>query len=111
MVQRKQSNMKDDPESAPSPRELVENLREMIDEAEKMIVDTASHQMDETVEELREQLQEKLDHLKDRYQHAEDRVASAAAAADHAIREKPYQSLGIAAGIGLIAGLLLNRKG
>jgi ElaB/YqjD/DUF883 family membrane-anchored ribosome-binding protein len=93
-----------------SPRELVENLREMIDEAEKMIVHTATHQMDETVEELRERLEEKIDQMKATYQQAEDRVVNTAVAADKAIREKPYQSLGIAAAVGIAIGVLLNRK-
>lgn len=110
MVQKKGKKQENDVETAPSPRELVENLREMIDEAEHMIVQTASHQMDETVEELREQLQERLDRLKATYQGAEDRVISAATAADQSIRQNPYQSLGIAAGVGVIIGLLLNRK-
>lgn len=109
MVQ-KQTRKRNDVEQPQSARELVENLREMIDEAEEMIVRTASHQMDETVEELRENLQEKLDRLKASYQQAEDRVVNTATAADQAIREKPYQSLGIAAGIGILVGLFLNRK-
>lgn len=110
MVQKKQTQKEAEAESPPSPRELVENLRQMIDEAESMIVGTASHQMDETVEELREQLQEKIDSLKAAYQQAEGRVVDVATATDQAIRQKPYQSLGIAAGIGVIVGLLLNRQ-
>lgn len=105
--QKRSAGNEQEPQSA---RELVENLREMIDEAEKMIVSTASHQMDETVDELRANLQEKLDSLKASYQRAEDRIVDAATATDKAIRDKPYQSLGIAAGIGLAIGLFLNRK-
>lgn len=93
-----------------SPRELVENLRDLIEEAEKMIVETATSQVDETVAELREQLEEKLDYLRSTYQEAEEKVRSSAAAADESIRTHPYQVLGIAAGVGLIAGLWLNRR-
>lgn len=109
MVQKqtRKTNNQEQPQSA---RELVENLKEMIDEAEQMILNTASHQMDETVDELRLNLQEKLDNLKARYQQAEDRVVDTATAADKAIRDKPYQSLGIAAGIGIVVGLLLSRR-
>lgn len=109
MVQ-KQTRRETKHDQPESPRELVDNLREMIDEAEKMIVNTATHQMDETVEELRGRLQEKVDHLKANYQQAEDRVVSTAVAADKAIREKPYQSLGIAAAAGVVIGLLLHRR-
>lgn len=109
MVQ-KQTRKGNNQKQPQSPRELVENLRDMIDEAEEMIMQTASHQMDETVEELRERLQEKVDRLKASYQQAEDHLLNVASAADQAIRQKPYQSLGIAAGIGILVGLLLNRK-
>jgi ElaB/YqjD/DUF883 family membrane-anchored ribosome-binding protein len=110
MVQKKQTQKEPEVTSPPSPRELVETLKEMIEEAESMIIHTATHQVDETVEELREQLQEKIDHLKATYQQAEERVIGVAAATDNTIRQKPYQSLGLAAGIGVIIGLLLNRR-
>jgi|GEM_PF-2403385 len=92
------------------PRELVENLRDLIEEAEQMIVDTATGHVDETVTELREQLEERIDHLRSSYREAEERVRTSAAAADDRIRTHPYQALGIAAGVGLIAGLLLGRR-
>jgi ElaB/YqjD/DUF883 family membrane-anchored ribosome-binding protein len=110
MVQKKQTQKEPELDAPPSPRELVESLKEMIDEAESMIIETASHQMDETVEELREQLQERIDRLKASYQQAEERVIGVATATDTTIRQKPYQSLGMAAGIGVIIGLLLNRR-
>lgn len=97
-------------EPTPSPRELVENLRELIGEAEKMIVDTASAQMDETVAELREQLEEKLDHMRANYRQIEERVLTTAAAADQSIRHKPYQAMGIAAGVGVLLGLWMSRR-
>lgn len=109
MVEKK-TPRKNEADSPESPRELVENLRELIDEAESMIIRTASHQMDETVEELRERLQEKIDRMKAAYQQTEERVVDQVTAADKAIREKPYQSLGIAAAVGLAVGLFINRK-
>ncbi len=93
-----------------SPRELVENLRELINEAEKMIVETASAQMDETVAELREQLEMKLDHLRANYRDAEERLLTTAAAADQSIRQKPYQAMGIAAGVGILIGMWMSRR-
>lgn len=105
---RKQAQKREEP--PPSGRELVQNLRQMIDEAEEMIVRAASHQVDEKVDELRMQLEEKLDRLKANYRQAEERVVDLAGAADSAIRQKPYQSLLVATGLGMILGLWLNRR-
>lgn len=93
-----------------SVRRLVESLRAMISEAEETVVQTASDQMDEAVEHLRVRVQKRLDDFKENYQQAEDRVADMASAVDRTIREKPYQSLGIAAGIGVLVGFWLSRK-
>lgn len=112
MVDKKHSKLEAEEtgNAAVPPRDLVENLRDLIEEAEKMIVDTASEQMDETVAELRERLEERLDRLRTRYDDIEDRVLSTATIADESIREKPYQALGIAAGVGVLVGLFLGRK-
>lgn len=93
-----------------SVRRLVESLRAMIAEAEETVVQTASDQMDEAVEHLRIRLQKRLDDFKENYQQAGDRLADMASAADDTIREKPYQALGIAAGVGLLVGLWLSRN-
>ncbi len=42
---------------------------------------------------------------------AQDRVHDLASQADVYVRQNPWQAIGIGAGIGLIAGLLLSRKG
>jgi ElaB/YqjD/DUF883 family membrane-anchored ribosome-binding protein len=112
MVDKKHSRIEaeESGSAAVPPRVLVENLRELIEVAEKMIVDTASAQVDETVAELRDQLEEKLDRLRTRYDVIEERILSTAAEADASIREKPYQALGIAAGVGVLIGLLLGRR-
>jgi len=40
----------------------------------------------------------------------EDKAAEGTRAADHAIREHPYQSIGVALGIGLLIGVLVAKK-
>lgn len=111
MVQRKQTQRRSgDSDAAPSPRELVENLRDMIADAERMIGETATRQVDETVEELRAQLQAKVDRLREAYELAEARVVGTAAATDRLIRQKPYQTIGLAAGLGLIAGFCMAKR-
>jgi len=44
------------------------------------------------------------------YQVAQERARAGARATDHAIRENPYTSLGIALGVGVLLGFLLKRK-
>jgi ElaB/YqjD/DUF883 family membrane-anchored ribosome-binding protein len=44
------------------------------------------------------------------YQIAQEKAKAGATATDHAIRENPYASLGIAFGAGILLGFLLKRK-
>jgi ElaB/YqjD/DUF883 family membrane-anchored ribosome-binding protein len=50
------------------------------------------------------------DRAKDIYQSAQDSVVNGAKVADRSIRQNPYQAVGIAFGVGLLAGFLLRRK-
>ncbi len=94
---------------AETPSELAKDLKQLIHDAEKMLVNTASEHVDETVEELRKQLREKIDHLRSAYETAEGRVLSVATEADKRIRKNPYESVGLAVGIGIIIGLVLRK--
>lgn len=98
-----------DTSHAETPAELAQDLKRLIQDAEKMLVNSASEQVDETVEELRKQLREKIDHLRSAYEAAEGRVLSVATEADKRIRKNPYESVGLAVGIGVIIGLLLRK--
>jgi ElaB/YqjD/DUF883 family membrane-anchored ribosome-binding protein len=40
----------------------------------------------------------------------EAKAIAGAKAADHAIREHPYESLGLALGMGLLVGVLVGRR-
>jgi ElaB/YqjD/DUF883 family membrane-anchored ribosome-binding protein len=44
------------------------------------------------------------------YSGARERVVAGAKATDSAIRDKPYQSLAIAAAVGAIVGILVGRR-
>ena len=56
----------------------------------------------------------KLDKLKEKIEEGKEKIKEKAQAVDAFVKEKPYKSLGIAAGIagalGVIAGWFLNRK-
>jgi len=57
----------------------------------------------------RERLASALDMAKDTQRKLQERATAGAKATDRIIRDYPYQSIGIAFGIGLLIGVLANR--
>ena len=51
-----------------------------------------------------------VDELKALIQRAEEKAVERAKAADRVIRDHPYQTIGIAFGLGLLIGVLARRK-
>jgi ElaB/YqjD/DUF883 family membrane-anchored ribosome-binding protein len=51
-----------------------------------------------------------LDRAKELYVTAQNGVVKGARTTDRAIRQNPYQAIGIAFGVGLLAGFLIRRK-
>jgi ElaB/YqjD/DUF883 family membrane-anchored ribosome-binding protein len=51
-----------------------------------------------------------VDDLKAVIQRAQDKAVERAKAADKVIRERPYQTIGLAFGLGLLIGILVRRK-
>jgi ElaB/YqjD/DUF883 family membrane-anchored ribosome-binding protein len=58
----------------------------------------------------REKLAAALEVAKETRRRLEERAIASARATDKLVREYPYQSLGAAFGIGLIIGVLVNRR-
>jgi ElaB/YqjD/DUF883 family membrane-anchored ribosome-binding protein len=85
-----------------APRESVGSLKSLLAEARTAISGVGTH------------ASEDLQALRDRLQSQVKTIAKAArkkaSQADDVIRAKPYHAIGIAAGIGLIAGLLIARR-
>jgi len=71
-------------------------------------------QTGERVAELRERMQENLRAARHKLADAEDAIRAktreVAKATDHYVHEHPWKSIGIAAGAGLIIGLLIGRR-
>lgn len=102
--------MKNNQQSAQTPKDLLEDLHTLVAEAEKMMGDAVSERTGDAMAALRSRYdaaQEKLGVL---YDGAKQRVVAGAKCTDTAIRENPYQALAIAAGVGLVAGILLGRR-
>lgn len=88
---------------------LVTDLKVLSRDAEAMLHATAG-QAGEKMAELRSKLTAALDSAKATCQRIEDKAIASAKVADKAIREHPYESIGVAFGIGLLIGVLVGRR-
>jgi ElaB/YqjD/DUF883 family membrane-anchored ribosome-binding protein len=91
---------------------LVSDLKTLIGDAEELLKATAS-QAGEQVTALRRRIEENLKDGKETLADAEevlyDTTRDAAEAASHYIQKNPWSAIGIAAGVGVVLGLLIRR--
>ncbi|HZW24559.1 MAG TPA: DUF883 family protein [Gallionella sp.] len=91
---------------------LMQDLRVVVADAEELLRATAG-QAGEKVSSARERIQESLVAAKVRLIAAEEAVVEktkqAAKATDEYVHENPWKSVGIAAGVGLVIGMLISR--
>ena len=96
-----------------SKEKLMQNLRVVVADAEELLRATAG-QAGEKVSAARERIQESLLAAKARIKSAEDAVVAktkqAAIATDDYVHDNPWRAVGIAAGVGLVVGLLISRS-
>ena len=92
---------------------LVDEFSNVLSEAEDMLK-RAANETGEKARDLRSQVEAKLLTARLRMQElqgqAMDRAKDAARATDDYVHEHPWQSIGIAAAIGLLIGLMMNRR-
>ena len=92
---------------------LVEDLHAVIRDAESLLKATAA-QTGEKIQEVRTRAEETVRQAKERLAGVEDealqRARALAADADVYVRGNPWPAVGIAAGIGLVLGLLMSRR-
>ena len=91
-----------------SAQAVLEELEATLAAAEEIIAN-ASGEDAGLIESLRERCVAAREKLTDYYAIARDKIVATARSTDDTIRENPYRSLAVAAGIGLVAGFLLNR--
>jgi ElaB/YqjD/DUF883 family membrane-anchored ribosome-binding protein len=93
--------------------QLVNDFKVVIADAEALIKATAN-QGGEAVSHLRAKAEESLAVAKEKLADAQDALIEkgrvAAKATDEYVHEKPWNAVGIAAGIGLLVGLLIGRR-
>jgi ElaB/YqjD/DUF883 family membrane-anchored ribosome-binding protein len=102
--------MKNNQDTALTPKELLSELQSLVAEAETMIGDTVSEQSAEAIESLRLRFAAAQERFEGACEGARKKVVAGAKYTDATIRANPYQSLAIAAGIGLVVGILLGRR-
>jgi ElaB/YqjD/DUF883 family membrane-anchored ribosome-binding protein len=90
-------------------QKLMNDLKVVLHDAEELMKATASD-LGEKAREARVKLAATVEVAKANCHRLEQKTVATAKAADHIIRENPYRSLGLAFGVGLLVGVLVNRK-
>ncbi len=93
--------------------QIVDQFSNVLSEAESLLA-KATHETGEKARELRAQAESRILAAKLKLQElqgeAVDRAKDAARATDNYVHENPWQAIGIAAAVGFVAGLLMNRR-
>jgi ElaB/YqjD/DUF883 family membrane-anchored ribosome-binding protein len=91
----------------------MDDLHQGIADAEELLKLTAN-QAGESAAQLRERVRDRMSRAKAELVHLQQATVEKAKAAGHAtdvyVHENPWKSVGIAAGIGLVVGLLISRR-
>jgi ElaB/YqjD/DUF883 family membrane-anchored ribosome-binding protein len=92
---------------------LVDQFSAVLTDAETLL-DKATKETGERAKDLRTQAEARLLSAKLKLQElqgqAVDKAKDAARATDDYVHDNPWQAIGIAAAIGFVAGLLMNRR-
>jgi ElaB/YqjD/DUF883 family membrane-anchored ribosome-binding protein len=92
---------------------IVTDLKLLSRDAEAVLQATAGQageKMSEKMTELRGRLAATLESAKASYRRLEEKTVAGAKVADKTIREHPYESIGVAFGVGLLIGVLVGRR-
>ncbi len=99
--------------SEASTRKLMEDLRTVVSDAEALLSATA-HDASEKARDARQRATGSVEQARKRLEELEEELrARAKAAADDAgryVKDNPWQSIGIAAAVGVVIGLILGRR-
>lgn len=109
----KHRNGSDSSVTAETPEQIIEHIGRLMDEAEAMLSGPASEATEAVTSKLssiKDRLSAAQDKLADVYGRARKQVVAGAKYADNTIRDHPYQSIGIALGVGVLVGYLIRRN-
>jgi len=92
---------------------LAQSLGQLVDDAEALLK-TAQHSGSEQFLAAREKVESRLRHARSELDALEDAAAynvrRAARKADTAVHDHPYATAGLAAGVGVLIGMLISRR-
>jgi ElaB/YqjD/DUF883 family membrane-anchored ribosome-binding protein len=92
---------------------LTQSLKHMVDEADQLLA-KAERTGSEQFNAARAKFETQLEHAKEELRRLElgavESAKRAARVTDHAVHEHPYAAMGIAAGAGLLIGMLITRR-
>lgn len=91
-------------------RQLLSDLRALGLEAEKMIGDSTTEYTNGAFGRLREQFKTAQERFVDLYGTAREKTIAGARYTDETVRARPYESIAVGVGIGLLAGFLIGRS-
>lgn len=96
-----------------SKQKLVSDMKVVVSDAEEILRATAGVAGEKMID-LRERIGERLRDAKIRIADAEealvDRTKAAARATDDYVNDNPWRAVGIAAGVGLLLGIIIGRR-
>jgi len=96
-------------ETAKSTERLVTDLKRVASDSRELLHDSVSA-TGEQARAMRERLGEALESAKAACRQLEEKTKQCVKATDKAVRTHPYQSMGVAFGLGLLLSVLAARK-
>jgi ElaB/YqjD/DUF883 family membrane-anchored ribosome-binding protein len=91
-----------------STEKLLQDLRAVVHDGEELLRAGAQNLSERGVM-ARERLTAALEVARETRRRLEERAVLGARATDRAIRQHPYESIGIAFGVGMLLGVIINR--
>ena len=92
-----------------STERLLQDLKAVVHDGEELLK-ASVNDLSERGVAARERLADAIEAAKDTRRRLQERAAAGFEATGEMVRNYPYQALGVAFGIGLLAGILLNRR-
>ena len=92
---------------------LIADIQQLLTDAQGILTDASEH-ADDHVSRLRAKLSDNVDKVKDSLhsakKHTRKKAREAADATDEYVHDTPWQSVGVAAAVGFLLGLLVSRR-
>ena len=105
--------MSENPANPVNREKFVQDMKLVISDAEELLRATAN-QAGEKIGVARERIQDSIHQAKVKLADAEvilrERAQQAARDTEEYVRDNPWRAIGVAAGIGLVLGLILSRR-